>query len=44
MWRDVGYSDVRAWSERGIYPGVKSEKVRFDVRTNLINGLPPSLV
>lgn len=41
-WRACGHGDVIAWPERLPQPGPRIEKVRFAVRTNLINGLPPS--
>lgn len=44
VWRALGYTDVRVWTERSSYQDSKRDKARFDVRTNLINGLPPSLV
>jgi hypothetical protein len=46
-WREKGSTKIEAWVE----PGAKidgnqstSHNARFDVRTNLVNGLPPDFI
>lgn len=40
LWHKCGHPQVMAWVDRrdGVQP---SEGSRFDVRTNLVSGLPP---
>lgn len=44
VWHKCGHYDVDAWTMRVPYgrPGGKNEKAIYAVKTNLINGLPPS--
>lgn len=43
LWHQLGYDDVRADVVRSVYRRDATTDVRFDVRTNLVGGLPPSL-
>lgn len=43
FWRDRGHTNVRAEVVRVSSEGQRDVALRYDVRTNLVNGMPPSL-
>lgn len=46
VWHSVGHTDVSVWVERqslARVAGTRNESTMPVVRTNLVNGLPPSM-